>query len=181
MILKHLELRNFRNYDSLSIDLDPAINEIVGPNGVGKSNLAEAIHYLSLARSWRTSDERLLIKDGADEASIVAEIEEGALHREIEITIGRDKKKIALNGKPIRRLSELSRLVNVIVFSPAEFYGFCCSSSSANRMAVQKDANQNHRLGTGTAPSIRTKKHKEDRGNRQRTEAQHAAWVQDEQ
>lgn len=68
-----------------------------------------------------------------------------------------------------------------IVFSPAEFYDFCCSSSSANRMAVQKDANQNHRLGTGTAPSIRTKKHKEDRGNHQRTEAQHAARVQDEQ
>ncbi|MBP5091874.1 MAG: DNA replication/repair protein RecF [Bacilli bacterium] len=120
MILKHLELRNFRNYETLSLDLDPSLNEVIGSNGVGKSNLAEAIHYLSLARSWRTSDERLLIKDGADEASIIADIEEGPLHREVEITIGRDRKRITLNGKPVRRLSELSRLVNVIVFSPAD-------------------------------------------------------------
>ena len=119
MILKHLELRNFRSYESLSIDFDPAINEIVGSNGVGKSNLAEAIHYLSLARSWRTSDDSLLIQDGKAEASIIANIEEGPLHREVEIDLSKGKKRILVNGKPVRRLSELSRLTNVIVFSPS--------------------------------------------------------------
>ena len=65
MILDRLVLRKFRNYESLDLRFGPGLNLIVGPNGSGKTNLAEAIHYLSLARSWRAPDAAAVIKDGA--------------------------------------------------------------------------------------------------------------------
>ena len=120
MILTHLELTNFRNYERLAIDFERGVSLFLGPNGVGKSNLAEAIHYLSLARSWRTNEDRLLIKEGAEEATIFAKIEEGNLRRSISITIGKEGKRIEVNGKKVRKLSELSALCNVIGFSPAD-------------------------------------------------------------
>ena len=120
MILTHLELTNFRNYEKLAIDFERGLSLFLGPNGVGKSNLAEAIHYLSLARSWRTNEDRLLIKEGAEEATIFAKIEEGSFRRSISITIGKEGKRIEVNGKKVRKLSELSALCNVIGFSPAD-------------------------------------------------------------
>lgn len=120
MILTHLELRNFRSYESLSLDFEKGLNLIEGPNGAGKSNLAEAIHYLSIARSWRADEDKTLIKDGAEAAYLKAIVLEGNLKRTIEIEVGRRYKKIAVNGKKIRRLSELSSLVNVIIFSPGD-------------------------------------------------------------
>ena len=120
MILTHLELRNFRNHEFLSLDFAKGLTLLLGPNGVGKSNLAEAIYYLSLARSWRTNEDRLLIQEGKEEASILAKIEEGSLRRTIAITIGKSDKKIEINGKKVRKLSELSALVNVTSFSPSD-------------------------------------------------------------
>ncbi len=120
MILKRLRLRNFRSYDELDLSFDDGITIIDGPNAAGKSNLAEAIHYLSLARSWRTSDDALLLKEKTGSAFIEAEIVEGELHRNIEIELEKSAKRIRVNSKPIRRLSELSRVANVIVFSPSD-------------------------------------------------------------
>lgn len=120
MILKRLRLRNFRSYPELDLSFDAGLTLITGPNAAGKSNLAEAIHYLSLARSWRTSDDRLLIGENGDSATILANLEEGVLQRSVSIEIGKGRKKIEINGKPVRRLSELSKLVNVIIFSPSD-------------------------------------------------------------
>jgi DNA replication and repair protein RecF len=120
MILTHLELRNFRSYAETSLDFGDRLNLILGPNAAGKSNLAEAIHYLSLARSWRTPDDRLLIKDGCESALLQATVQEGGLTRQIEIEIAKGHKRISLNGKPVHRISELSKLVNVIVFAPSD-------------------------------------------------------------
>jgi len=118
MILTHLGLRDFRNYPVLSLDPGSGLNLILGDNAAGKSNLAEAVHYLSLARSWRTQEDRLLIRDHAESALIQASIQEGGLTRQIEIEIAKNHKRITVNGKNVRRLSELSKLVNVIVFAP---------------------------------------------------------------
>ncbi|MCR5491734.1 MAG: DNA replication/repair protein RecF [Bacilli bacterium] len=120
MILTHLRLKDFRSYGSLEIDFDGGLNLILGDNAAGKTNLAEAIHYISLARSWRSKDDGLLLKDGTPNAFIEADVKEGRLSRRIGIEIGRQSKKITLNGKPVRRLSELSRVTNVISFSPSD-------------------------------------------------------------
>ena len=120
MILKRLTLRNFRTYESLDLTFDEKINLIVGDNAVGKTNLVEAINYLSLARSWRSNEDGPLIKEGADSAYVKAELEEGDLRRTVEAEIMPNGKRISLNGKPLRRLSDMSKLVNVLLFSPAD-------------------------------------------------------------
>ena len=126
MILTHIRLRDFRGYETLDLAFDPGRNYVLGPNGSGKTNLVEAIHYLSLARSFRTSEDAHLIRHGCESALIEAEVYEGQLRRKLSIEIGKAGKRITLNGKALRRLSELATLVNVIVFSPADaaiFYG----------------------------------------------------------
>lgn len=120
MIVTHLELQDFRSYPSVSLDFVPDTNVVTGPNGSGKTNLVEAIYYLSLGKSWRTNDTSALIRRGASFALVRADVREDELHRRIEILITPQGRKISLNGKAIRRLSELSRLVNVVLFSPED-------------------------------------------------------------
>jgi DNA replication and repair protein RecF len=118
MIITHLELRDWRSYQNASLDFSESLNLVVGPNGAGKSNLVEAIYYLSLAHSWRSEEAKALIRDGATCASITAHLVEGSLNRTVQISLTPEGKKIYVNGKAIRRLSELSKLVNVILFTP---------------------------------------------------------------
>ncbi|MCR4562811.1 MAG: DNA replication/repair protein RecF [Bacilli bacterium] len=120
MILTHLSLRNFRSYESLELDFSDKLNLITGDNGAGKTNLAEAVYYLALAKPWRNGDDAALIKEGAEAAYIAADILEDGISRKIEIYITRKGKKASINGSPIRKLSELSKLVNVILFSPSD-------------------------------------------------------------
>lgn len=120
MILTRLILRNFRSYADLDISFEEGINIIEGSNAVGKSNLAEAIFFLSRTRSWRTSEEEILVKDGAPVARVEAFLKEGRLSRHVEIEFGKTMKRILINGKPASKLSELSRIVNVICFAPED-------------------------------------------------------------
>lgn len=120
MKLTHIRLRNFRSYADEEIDFSDGINLIRGANGSGKTNLVEAVYYLSLAKSWRSSDNRSLIKSGEDSAYIAADVSEGGITRHIEIFLTVDGRKILVNGKSIHRLSELSKLVNVVLFSPED-------------------------------------------------------------
>lgn len=120
MKLSHLTLSSFRSYEQLDLDFSNGVNLFLGPNGSGKTNLAEAIYYLSLAKSWRSAPDRSLIAYGHDYASIYADVIESGMSRHIEIHISPNGRKILINGKPIKRLSELSRLVNVVLFTPED-------------------------------------------------------------
>ena len=66
MILERLILTNFRSYPHLDLEFGNKANLIVGSNASGKTNLAEAIYFLSLARSWRTQEEKNLIRFGEE-------------------------------------------------------------------------------------------------------------------
>lgn len=120
MIISKLILRNYRNYDWLEATFEPGLNIIVGDNAVGKTNIVEAIHFLSLARSFRTSENSELIKNERQFATIEARVEEDTIHKNIVAILTPSSKKITCNGKQVRRISELSNLVNVIVFEPKD-------------------------------------------------------------
>ena len=70
MILSRIELRDWRSYSSLNLTFDKGLNIIEGKNGEGKTNIAEAIHYLSFAHSWRVDDDTRLLRFGASNSLI---------------------------------------------------------------------------------------------------------------
>ena len=120
MIIKTLSLKNFRNHSSLAYEFSPNLNILTGQNAVGKTNVAEAIYYLSLARSFRTTEDVDLIKRGKAAAEIDAVIVEGELKRKIRVVITGSGKQIFINGKKISKISELSKCMNVILFEPKD-------------------------------------------------------------
>ncbi len=120
MIIKSLTLRNFRNYDYAKVEFDPKLNVIIGDNAAGKTNLVEAIYFLSLARSFRTSETSDLIKNKRQFSEIEASVEQDTINKDIVALMTSSSKKFVCNDKPIRKLSDLSKLINVIVFEPKD-------------------------------------------------------------
>ena len=120
MILEKMSLTNFRSYAKCDVQFGNGVNVIVGPNGSGKTNLAESIHLMSLAKSWRTNESSTLIGVDYDYAYAEARVNNGGTTKTIGIQISQKGKRVLINGKPIRRLSELSKCVNVVVFSPED-------------------------------------------------------------
>ena len=120
MQIKNLGLRNFRNHAYLNFEFSNNLNVLTGPNAVGKTNIVEAIYYLSLGRSFRANDDAALIKRNQDYAEVNAVISEGELTRKIKINISKTGRTITINGKSISKLSELAKCVNVILFQPKD-------------------------------------------------------------
>ena len=120
MVVKSLLVRNFRNHTYLTYDFSSGINVITGPNAVGKTNIVEAIQYLSLGHSFRTNDICDLIQKGQNQAKIELIIKEGEIERKIIAVLLKTGQVISINEKPIKKLSELSKVVNVILFEPKD-------------------------------------------------------------
>ena len=77
MVISNLILKNFRNHSYRNFDFKEGLNLITGENAVGKTNIIEAIYYLSLTRSFRTSEDKDLILNGAENTLLEATITEG--------------------------------------------------------------------------------------------------------
>ena len=131
MIVKSLKLTNFRNHSYLFYDFSPKMNLFLGDNGAGKTNIVEAIYFLSLARSFRLNETDGLIKNDKDQAVIEAVISEGNIVRNIRMILTKEGKHIFINGKPVSRISDLAKIVNVILFEPKDVLLF--RGSPANR------------------------------------------------
>ncbi len=140
MRLKHLSLTNFRNYLRLELDLPPRITLLQGGNAQGKTNLLEAIYYLSAATSPHAEADRQLINWRAWEedlpfARLTTDIEGGPLRR-LEITLlpspqGSLRKEIKINGVK-RRVADLLGLLKVVIFLPDDV-GLIAGSPSPRR------------------------------------------------
>lgn len=118
MILNKLTLTNFRNYDYLEASFKKGINIIYGRNGKGKSNLIEAIYYLSNLGSFRTSNDKDLINKKSNRAYIEGDFSK--VNCKVEIT--QDKKILQKNDIQINKHRDYIGEVNVIGFFPNEVY-----------------------------------------------------------
>ncbi|MCI9617411.1 MAG: DNA replication/repair protein RecF [Eubacterium sp.] len=121
MIVKRVELSNFRNYELLKLDLDKKTNILYGKNAQGKTNVLESVYVCSTTKSHRSNKDAELIKLDSDEAHIKLYIEKNNREQRIDIHLRRNKSKgIAINGIPIKKASELFGVFNVVIFSPED-------------------------------------------------------------
>lgn len=116
MNFKSIKLTNFRNISSLNINLNPNINIFVGKNAQGKTNIVEAIYYLTNLKSFRTNSKDELIKDGCEYFSLEAIDNKNNL---IRIIYSKDKQKILLNNTNTKSSDYLGKYGSV-VFTPID-------------------------------------------------------------
>ncbi|OGW50360.1 MAG: hypothetical protein A2Z50_08415 [Nitrospirae bacterium RBG_19FT_COMBO_42_15] len=122
MFIKELSLRNFRNYPELAISFNKGLNIFIGENAQGKTNLLEAVHFIHSLQSFRTQDEKGLIKASSDNAILSAEIEREGGITNLSALIDYKGKRVKLNGKRISKTSELLSRLAVITFSPDDLF-----------------------------------------------------------
>ncbi|MBN2169371.1 MAG: DNA replication/repair protein RecF [Actinobacteria bacterium] len=120
MVIKKLELINFRNYTSLELPFNPRTNIISGDNAQGKSNLIEAIYYLSHMKSKRTPVLNNLVKDGSEIMSVSGEIGGGGRKANIRVWVDRGVRTLEVNGRKTTKTSVLGFLMKTVLFCPED-------------------------------------------------------------
>ncbi len=121
MFIKHLSLANFRNYATAEIELKPGVNLLVGPNGQGKTNLVEAIRYLSTLSSHRVAGYQPLIRQDQGQAIVraLASYEERDVL--VELELNRDSpNKARVNKSPAQKVRDILGFVNSVTFAPED-------------------------------------------------------------
>lgn len=111
-MIKSLYLKNFRNHLEVGFDFEK-FNYIEGLNGSGKSSLIEAIYYVSLLKSFRTSEDSTLVRNGSDFAKIVIKTQKD----KYEVVLSDKGKFLKINNKVITKMSDFIGGFKVIVFS----------------------------------------------------------------
>jgi DNA replication and repair protein RecF len=121
MHVAHLTLHDFRSYADLDVALGPGATAFIGRNGQGKTNLVEAIDYLSRLGSHRVSSDAPLVRAGADQAIVrAAVVKDGRTATlEVELNPGRSN-RARINRSPLPRARELLGIVRTVVFSPED-------------------------------------------------------------
>ena len=121
MIIKSLELSNFRNYESLSINFDNGTNILYGDNAQGKTNILEAIFVSATTKSHKSSKDSEMIEFGNEEAHIRTILEKEDIETRVDMHLRKNKSKgIAIDGTKIKKAADLLGLLNVVFFSPED-------------------------------------------------------------
>jgi DNA replication and repair protein RecF len=116
----HLSLTDFRNYTTAELDLEPGPNLIVGSNGQGKTNLVEALGYLSTLGSHRVSVDHAMIRAGQDAAIIRARLVNGERSVLAEVQINRTGANRAQVNRSAIKTRELPRYFSSVLFAPED-------------------------------------------------------------
>ena len=120
MKINNISLINFRNYEKLNINFGDHLNIFYGKNGSGKTNLVEAIYLLALTKSYRISNDKLLIKKGSIKTKINGEILKNDDTTKYSVSIGNEGKIVEINNTKIDKISDYVSKINIILFSPID-------------------------------------------------------------
>ncbi len=121
MIIKSLELADYRNYETLNICFDKGTNILYGNNAQGKTNILEAIYVSATTKSHKGSKDREIVNFNREEAHIRTYLEKEEAEYRVDMHLRKSKSKgIAIDGQKIKKAAELLGLLNVVFFSPED-------------------------------------------------------------
>ena len=121
MYVESLELKNYRNYDRISLHFDRETNVLYGDNAQGKTNILEAIQLAATTKSHRGSRDREIIRFGEEESHLRMVLSRTGVSHRVDMHLRKSRSKgIAIDGIPVKRSGELFGLVHTICFSPED-------------------------------------------------------------
>lgn len=118
LIVDSVRLREFRNYASFDLELDPHITVLVAPNATGKTNIIEALQLTTAAESFRKPSWNDVIKWGSDRASVGLEATGDGRSLQVDLEIKGSQRTYKVNGKTKRRVSDVRGTIPAVVFTP---------------------------------------------------------------
>lgn len=136
MNLNKIELQNFRNYDSLSLEFAPGVNLIVGDNAQGKTNLLESIAYLGSGRAFRTQRTGELVRLGAEFAEISGNVysqERDQTLRWVLFPASRPR-QLYRNGVKKKTAGDISGVLQTVLFCPEDLMVLKAGASARRRL-----------------------------------------------
>jgi len=123
MIVKSLELKDFRNYNHLNMQFHNGTNILFGENAQGKTNILEAIYLCGTTKSHRTSKDKEMIQFNKEESHIRIILEKNQISHKIDLHLKKNKTKgVAIDGMPIKKQGDLFGMLNLVFFSPEDLY-----------------------------------------------------------
>jgi len=121
MYIKEIELKDYRNYKDLRVSFSDKVNIFLGNNAQGKTNLLEGIYLNAMAKSFKTSKDKELIRFGEDFCKVKSVASISGDEHITEIVINKEGKKgIKIDGVKIKKTSELLERIFIIIFSPED-------------------------------------------------------------
>ena len=121
MIIKSIELSNFRNYETLNIQFDEGTNILYGDNAQGKTNILEAAYLSGTTKSHKGSKDKEIIRFSHEESHIRTIVLKNDKEYQIDMHLrNRGSKGVAINKIPIKKASELFGILNIVFFSPED-------------------------------------------------------------
>lgn len=136
MKLQSLQLYDFRNYETASVSFHPGVNLIVGENAQGKTNLLEAVFYLSTGKSFRTARNQELIRFGAEFTDLNCSLFSGGREQSLRAVLfsGRKPRQLYIGGVKQRSAAGLSGVLTTVLFCPDDL--LILKSGSAGRRKI---------------------------------------------
>lgn len=118
LIIDRIHIRGLRAHNDSTVTFDAGVNAIVGPNGVGKTNILEAIHMLCLSRSFLTSKDNVILRRGSSLMEIEGHFtkDAGGSQKVRLAFVPGEGKKLFVGGSPLERMTDLVGRFPVVVF-----------------------------------------------------------------
>lgn len=121
MIIKSLELMNFRNYEFLDLKFSEGTNILYGDNAQGKTNVLEAIYLSATTKSHKGSKDKDIVRFDKEEAHIRTYLEKEGIEYKIDMHLRKNKSKgVAVDGQKLKKAADLLGLLNIVFFSPED-------------------------------------------------------------
>lgn len=118
MKIQNLKLKNFRNYDRLDISFNSKLNIIIGNNAQGKTNILEAIYYLSITKPISINNDKSIIMRDKEGTSISTEVVDKHESNKLIVNVTKNGKKLLINSNEIKKHSDFIGRLKVVLFTP---------------------------------------------------------------